>query len=92
MARSFDAKTPLARGIALAEFALGAAIVIGHNVFKIVPNELPILVVFYFVSTRLWTGRWKVVGLGRPTSGTRTLLIAVAATSCRTGAHRRSVL
>ena len=34
MARFFDAKTPLARGIALAEFVLGAAIVIGHNVFK----------------------------------------------------------
>jgi hypothetical protein len=83
MHRSLNAKTPLARGIALAEFLVGAAIVIGHNVFKIIPNEVPILVVVYLVSTRLWTGRWRVVGLARPSSWTRTLLIAVAAAGLR---------
>jgi uncharacterized protein len=83
MARSFAAKTPLVRGIALAEVVLGAAIVVGHNIFKILPNEVPILVVLCLVSTRLWTGRWQVVGLGRPQSWTRALVIAVAAAGLR---------
>jgi CAAX protease family protein len=83
MTRSFDAKTPAQRGIAFAEFLFGTAIVIGHNVFKVIPNEVPILFVVYLVSTRLWTGRFQVVGLGRPPSWTRTILIAVGAAALR---------
>jgi membrane protease YdiL (CAAX protease family) len=83
MAREFDAKTPAGRWIALTEFVFGAAIVIGHNVFEIIPNEVPILVAVCLVSTRLWTGRWQVVGLGRPPSWPRTIAIAVAAAALR---------
>jgi uncharacterized protein len=83
MTQSFAVKTPARRWIALAEFVFGAAIVIGHNVFKVIPNEVPILVVVCLVSTRLWTGRWQLVGLGRPPSWTRTILIAVAAAVLR---------
>jgi hypothetical protein len=39
------------------EVLLGAAIVIGHNVFHVVPNEVPILVVLGLISIRLRTGR-----------------------------------
>jgi uncharacterized protein len=83
MARSIDVKTPAVRWIALAEFVLGAAIVIGHNVFRIIPNEVPILVAVCLVSTRLWTGRWQLTGLGRPPSWVRTIWIAVAAAALR---------
>ena len=53
------------------------------NLFRVIPNEVPILVVIYLVSTRLWTGRFQIVGLGRPPSWTRTILIAVGAAALR---------
>ncbi len=83
MSRAFDGKTTAGRWVACVEFVLGAAIVIGHNVFKIIPNEVPILVAVYLMSTRLWTGRWQLVGLGQPPSWLRTILIAVAAAALR---------
>ena len=39
------------------EVLLGAVIVIGHNVFHVVPNEVPILFVLGFVSVRLRKGK-----------------------------------
>jgi membrane protease YdiL (CAAX protease family) len=65
------------------EFLFGAAVVIGHNVFRVVPNEVPILFVCGLVSVRLREGRWTGLGLGRPVSWGRTLLIAVAAAALR---------
>ena len=64
MAPSFDAMTPRARGIRLAEFLVGGAIVIGHNVFKVVPNEVPILVALasYRLGFGRAGGRWRVSG------------------------------
>jgi hypothetical protein len=38
------------------ELLLGAFIVIGHNVFRILPNEVPILFVLGFLSIRLRNG------------------------------------
>ena len=35
--------TPAQRWLSLAEFLLGSAIVIAHNVYHIIPNEVPIL-------------------------------------------------
>ena len=61
------------------EFALGAVIVIGHNVFHVLPNEVPILVVLGIVSIRLREGSWRAIGLGRPKSWWRTIAIALAA-------------
>jgi membrane protease YdiL (CAAX protease family) len=66
-----------------AELALGSAIVIGHNVFRVVPNEVPILFVLGLASARLRNGGWSALGLGRPPSWVRTLQIAFAAAALR---------
>jgi membrane protease YdiL (CAAX protease family) len=71
------------RWVAAAEFLLGGSFVIAHNVFRIVPNEVPILTVLFLVSNRLWIGRWRVAGLGRPPSWRRTVGIAIAAAALR---------
>ena len=73
------ALTPGERWVSLLETLLGAFIVIGHNVFRILPNEVPILFVLLFVSLRLRDGRWTVSGLQRPRSWPKTLAIAVIA-------------
>jgi membrane protease YdiL (CAAX protease family) len=74
---------PMNRGLSLAEFALGSFIVIGHNVFHIVPNEVPILFVLGLVSVRLREGSWKALGLQRPSSWTTTILFAIGAAATR---------
>jgi hypothetical protein len=83
MTASNTAAAPLSRGLSLAEFALGTFIVIGHNVFHIVPNEVPILFVLGLVSVRLREGGWAALGLLRPSSWTITILFAVAAAATR---------
>jgi membrane protease YdiL (CAAX protease family) len=77
------ASPPLNKGLSLAEFALGAFLVIGHNVFHIVPNEVPILFVLGLVSVRLREGGWAALGLQRPASWTRTILFAAIAAATR---------
>jgi CAAX protease family protein len=67
------------RFVSLTELAVGSAIVIGHNVFHVVPNEVPILFVLGIVSIRLREGSFRAIGLGRPKSWWRTVLIAVVA-------------
>jgi membrane protease YdiL (CAAX protease family) len=67
------------RWISLAEVALGTFVVIGHNVFHIVPNEVPMLFVFFWVSFRLRDGGWSVAGLKRPSSWLKAVLMAIAA-------------
>ncbi|HYX52011.1 MAG TPA: CPBP family intramembrane glutamic endopeptidase [Candidatus Limnocylindrales bacterium] len=64
------------RWLSLLEFAIGALIVIGHNVFHVLPNEVPILFLLGIVSIRLREGSWRVIGLSRPESWGRTMLIA----------------
>jgi uncharacterized protein len=67
------------------ELLVGAAIVIGHNVFRIVPNEVPILVVLAFLSMRLRSGGWQWSSLGfkRPASWVRIVQLALAAAALR---------
>lgn len=67
------------------EVLLGSAIVIGHNVFHVVPNEVPILVVLALISMRLRSGGWVWSSLGfkRPKSWRRIVLIAVVAAVLR---------
>jgi membrane protease YdiL (CAAX protease family) len=65
------------RVLSLTEFVIGAAIVIGHNVFRVVPNEVPILFVLGVVSIRLRSGTWKSIGLSRPKSWWLTVLIGL---------------
>jgi membrane protease YdiL (CAAX protease family) len=59
------------------ELSLGAALVIGHNVYHVVPNEVPILFVVGWISIRLRDGGWKAVGLRAPHSWWKTLGWAV---------------
>ena len=65
------------------EFLLGAFIVIGHNVFRVVPNEVIVLSALGLISIRLRDGGLSAMGFKRPTSWRRILLIAVAAAALR---------
>jgi membrane protease YdiL (CAAX protease family) len=67
------------RWISLAEFAVGACIVILHNVYRRVPNEVPILFVVGWISIRLRNGGWKAVGLRKPDSWRKSILWGVVA-------------
>ena len=78
-------KTSLFRWLSAAEFLCGALIVIGHNVFHVVPNEVVILFVVGMASLWWRDGGWKAIGIQRPDSWTRTVLIALAAAALRLG-------
>lgn len=65
------------------ELLLGAFIVIGHNVFHILPNEVPILFVLGLVSIRWRDGGWSAMGFKRPPSWGRIVLIALGAAALR---------
>ncbi len=67
------------RWFSLAEFVVGGAIVIAHNVYHRVPNEVPILFLLGWISIRLRDGGWKTVGLNRPESWRKTILWGVVA-------------
>jgi len=82
-----SSSTPLRRAVSLAEFLIGSAIVIGHNVYHVVPNEVPILFVLGWLSLRLRDGAASGSGIGRfapfllarPKSWWKTIAIAVVA-------------
>jgi membrane protease YdiL (CAAX protease family) len=74
-----------ARVASAGELLLGVFVVIGHNVLRILPNEVPILVALGLLSMRLRDGRWSAIGFRRPSSWTRLLLIAAAAAALRIG-------
>lgn len=71
------------RLVSALELLIGAAIVIGHNVFRVFPNEVPILFVLGLLSMRLRDGRWSAIGFKRPESWRRIVLIALAAAVLR---------
>jgi len=64
------------RLISLVEVFLGAFLVIGHNVLRIVPNEVPILFALFWISLRVRDGGWSVAGLRRPKSWRRIVIMA----------------
>lgn len=66
-----------------AEFLLGAGIVIGHNLFEALPNEVPILFVLGLVSLRLRDRSWDGFGIRRPRSWIILILLAVFAAALR---------
>jgi membrane protease YdiL (CAAX protease family) len=55
-----------------------SAIVFGYNVFHVLPNSVYLLTGLALISFRLRGGSWKAVGLGRPKSWLRTVLLALA--------------
>jgi len=71
------------RALSALEFVVGAAIVLGHNVWRVLPNEVPILFSLALVSARLRDGGWRKLGFRRPDSWPRTWMIAVAAAVVR---------
>jgi membrane protease YdiL (CAAX protease family) len=71
------------RALSALEFCFGGFIVIGHNVFHIVPNEVIVLSVLGFISMRLRDGGWFAMGFKRPASWRRILLIALVAAILR---------
>src|ERR1043166_935269 len=68
------------RLISLVEVFVGAFIVIGHNVLRIVPTEVPILFALFWISLRVRDGGWNVAGLTRPESWTRVGVMALVGT------------
>src|SRR6516162_385574 len=71
--------TPGARGFSLLEFAVAVFIILGHNVFHILPNEVPILFVLGWISLRWRNGGWKYAGLSRPQSWWKAVALAILA-------------
>ena len=73
------ALSPAQRELSLIELLIGGGIVVAHNVCHAVPNEVPILFVLGIHSIRLREGSFAAIGLGRPKSWWRTILIAIIA-------------
>lgn len=73
------------RALASAEFLLGAAIVLGHNVWQVVPNEVLILAALAILSMRLRAAswNWSLLGFRRPGSWRSILLVALGAAALR---------
>jgi len=71
------------RALSAFEFCFGAFIVIGHNVFHIVPNEVIVLSVLGLISIRLRDGSWSAMGIKRSASWRRVILISLAAAAVR---------
>jgi len=71
------------RLLSLGELLLGVCIVIAHNVYRIIPNEVPILFVLGLLSSRLREGSFCAFGFGRPSSWLRVILIAIIAAALR---------
>jgi hypothetical protein len=80
----FPSNNPAAsRALSAFEFCFGAFIVIGHNVFHIVPNEVIVLSVLGLISIRLRDRKWSAMGLKQLASWRRILLIALVAAVLR---------
>lgn len=80
----FPSTNPFAsRVLSAFELLFGALIVIGHNVFHIVPNEVIVLFVLGLASIWLRDGRWSAMGFKRPASWGRIFLIALVAAGMR---------
>ena len=71
--------TPRSRFFSLLEFAVAVFIVLAHNVFHILPNEVPILFGLGWISLRWRNGGWKAAGLTRPDSWSKIVAVALGA-------------
>ena len=85
-ASAFSRPAPVSRAqrwLSFAEFLVAIAIVIGHNVFHVVPNEVPILFVLGLISFQLRDGGWSAMGLRWPASWRRTVRFALGVAALR---------
>jgi membrane protease YdiL (CAAX protease family) len=62
---------------------VGAAIVVSHNVWRVLPNEVPILFVLGMLSARVRDGSWAAIGFRRPRSWALVVGLAVGAAALR---------
>jgi membrane protease YdiL (CAAX protease family) len=71
--------TPVVAGRTLSaiELAIGIFVVVGHNVFHVVPNEVPILFILGIASIRLREGSFAAVGFRRPRTWWKLVLLAL---------------
>lgn len=67
------------------EVLVGATLVIGHNVFGVLPNEVPLLFFLGLASLRLREGGLAAMGFRRPASWGRVVGLAFAAAALRIG-------
>jgi uncharacterized protein len=68
-----------ARWISLLEASLGTIVVLGDNVWHVLPNSVLLLSVMALISFRLREGSWTTIGLRPPKTWVRTALVAIAA-------------
>jgi membrane protease YdiL (CAAX protease family) len=68
----------MTRWLSAFEFLLGAGLVLGHNVWRVVPNEVLILSGLALVSMRLRAARWDWSSLGFRAPRSWRVIIAVA--------------
>ena len=66
------------RAVAAAEAVVAAAVVIGHNILRVVPNEVVVLVLVGAVSCALRRQSLKAIGYRRPPSWRNTAAVALA--------------
>jgi len=77
------APAPPSRLVSAFEVLVGAGVVIGHNVYRVVPNEVPILTVLGLLSFRLRSGGWAAMGFRRPPSWAKAAGFALLAAAIR---------
>ena len=65
------------RAVSCAEMCLAILIVVAHNVYHWIPNEVPILFVLAIISFRMREGNWGWHLYGRPVSWALPLLLAI---------------
>lgn len=68
-----------ARWISLAEAVLGSVVVLGDNVWHVLPNSVLLLCAMALVSFRLREGHWGAIGLRLREPWLRIVLIAIVA-------------
>ena len=73
------------RALAALEFLIAAAVVLGHNVWRVVPNEVLILTAVAILSMRLRAAKWdwSLLGFRRPDSWRLIILVALGAAALR---------
>jgi len=71
------------RAFSALELVVGSLVVIGHNVYHVVPNEVPILCIVGLLSIRLRNGSFSAMGFRRPRSWTLVVSVALAAAALR---------
>jgi CAAX protease family protein len=77
--RSSPGGSARGRWISLAEATIASLVVVGDNVWHLLPNSVLLLCAMALISCRLRAGGWSTLGLRAPRRWIRILLVAVIA-------------